>query len=356
MRIGRLILVTGTLAVALLAGCGDSKVTAPAGGEFDAAAAGEANATIAGLLGGSGMTSVAALGPRMPAGFGGAGAAAPAPVPGLAGLALRLLQSLPAAGGPISVQVIRPAVLGATYVYDPGTHRYIPDPARDGAPANGVRFILYAVDPGSHEPLVGQEIGYADLTDQGPPGLGVGLRFIAVASGRTFLDYAFTLTPAITGGVLGVSGFLADEQHRLEFTIGAVGQTIGASQAARVTFDLAVPSQRFRAIGSIDAVASGSVGTAHVEVAVTIGSNVIRLAGESSATAVQAGLTVNGRLFATITGDPLHPTVRGDGGRELTAAEIEALGGLVGVVYGAIEIFEHLLEPVAVLLGISISL
>ena len=82
----------------------------------------------------------------------------------------------------------------------------------------------------------------------------------------------------------------------------------------------------------------------------------IHFTGESNADAVNAGLSVNGRLFAAITGDPHHPTVRGDGGRELSPAEIQALGGLVGVVYGVIEMFEHLLEPVAGLLGISVSL
>ncbi len=346
------------VAAGLLAGCADSRISAPSGESFDVAAAGRANATMNALVSGAGMSGVAALGGRMPSELGASTSLPGSPEAagsGISALALRLLQSLPA-GGPLTVQMIRPAVLGHTYVYDPAAHRYVPDPARAGAPANGVRFILYAVDPGSHEPLAGQETGYADLTEQGAVGLGVGLRFRAVSAGRTFLDYAFTLTPTFTGGVLGVTGFLADEENRLDFTIGAVGQAIGASQAARVTFDLAVPSQRFHATGSIDAAASRGVGTARVEVAVAIGSDLIHLAGESSSAAVNAGLRVNGRLFATITGDPQHPTVRGDGGRELSPAEIQVLGGLVGVVYGAIEMFEHLLEPVAVLLGISISL
>ena len=93
-----------------------------------------------------------------------------------------------------------------------------------------------------------------------------------------------------------------------------------------------------------------------MELAVTIGSDLIGFTGESSASTVNARLSVNSRLFASITGDPQNPTVRGDGGRELSPAEVKVLGGLVGVVYGVIEMFEHLLEPVAVLLGISISL
>ncbi len=347
------------VAAALLAGCTESRISAPSGESFDVAAAGRANATMNVLVSGSGMSAVAALGGRMPAELGASGSVSGSSMAGASGipaLALRLLQSLPAAGGPLTVQVIRPAVLGHTYVYDPVAHRYVPDPARAGAPGNGVRFILYAVDPGTHEPRVDQETGYADLTDDGPEGLGLGLHFRAEASGKTFLDYAFTLTPTFTGGLLRVSGFLADDHNRLDFTIGAAGQAIGESQEAHVTFDLAVASQQFHATGSIDAATNGTAGTARVEVAVAIGSDVIHLTGESSAAAVNARLSVNGRLFATITGDPHHPTVRGDGGRELSPAEIQVLGGLVGVVYGAIEMFEHLLEPVAMLLGISISL
>ncbi len=347
------------IAAVVLAGCAESRISAPSGQRFDIAATGRANVTMNALVAGSGMSGVAALGGRMPAELGASGSLSGAVAAGASGipaLALRLLQSLPAAGGPLAVQVIRPAVLGHTYVYDPAAHRYVPDPERAGAPANGVRFILYAVDPGTHEPHAGQETGYADLTDGGAAGLGLGLHFRAVVSGRTFLDYAFTLAPTFTGGLLQVSGFLADDQNRLDFTIVAAGEAIGASRAVQVAFDLAIASQQFHATGSIDAAASGATGTARVEVAVAIGSDEIHLAGESSAAAVNAGISVNGRPFATITGDPHHPTVRGDGGQELTPAEIQVLGGLVGVVYGAIEMLERLLEPVAALLGISVSL
>lgn len=350
---------TLVVALGLLAGCAESRITAPQDDGFDLATAGQANATMNGLVTGSAMSGVAALGGRMPTELGPSGSAFPVPPsagPGIPALALRLLGALPAGGGPLTVPVIRPAVLGHTYIYDPVARRYVADLSRAGAPANGVRFILYAVDSGSHEPIVSQETGYADLTDLIAGALGVGLRFRAVSGGRTFLDYAFTLTPTFTGGVLGVSGFLADEQHRLDFTIGAVGRAIGESRSARVTFDLALPSRQYHATGSIEASDKGSAETARVEVDVAIGADVIHLGGESSRAAVNARLSVNGRLFATITGDPLHPTVRGDGGRELSAVEVQVLAGLVGMVYGTIELFEHLLEPVAVLLGISISL
>ncbi len=350
------LLIAGVL---LLAGCAQSRITAPEGQSLDLDAASRTNASMNALVSAPGMTGIAALGGRMPAELGAptvAPAFSAAGMSGIPALALRLLRSLPTAAAPEAVQVIRPSVLGHTYTYNTTTHRYEPNASRSGAPSNGVRFILYAVGPDSHEPIVSQEIGYADLTDQMVAGFAVSLRLRAVASGSTFLDYAFTLTPSLGGGSLEVTGFLADDHNRLDFTLGATGAGVGSTQAAHVTFDLAVASQHFHATGAIDATSGEGGGTAHVDVSITIGADGLRLLGQSNAAEVNASLSVNGRLFANITGDPHHPTVRGEGGRELTPAEIVALGGLVGMVYGVIETFQHLLEPVAALLGISILL
>src|SRR3712207_1381042 len=64
-----------------------------------------------------------------------------------------------------SLMAVPPEVAGKTFEYDPVTGSYAAG-VRTGAPSNGVRFILYAVDPVSYmpvEPLT--ETGYVDLTD-----------------------------------------------------------------------------------------------------------------------------------------------------------------------------------------------
>ncbi|MEZ4457574.1 MAG: hypothetical protein R2882_13660 [Gemmatimonadales bacterium] len=48
------------------------------------------------------------------------------------------------------VPVIGGDVLGQTYVYNQASGIYVVDPARTGAPANGVRFILYQPDANDH--------------------------------------------------------------------------------------------------------------------------------------------------------------------------------------------------------------
>src|SRR5690606_23880081 len=64
----------------------------------------------------------------------------------------------------VMANAIPAGALGKTFTYDPESQQYTPS-AITGAPANGVRFQLYAVDPTDGmpvEPLV--EVGHVDLT------------------------------------------------------------------------------------------------------------------------------------------------------------------------------------------------
>jgi hypothetical protein len=131
------------------------------------------------------------------------------------------VQSLIAAGKPL-VQVADSFqnVLGRTFVFDPGTGQYVPDDARTGAPADGVRFILYTVHGSTYSedgysdlevrlPL--REVGFAEVAGvSGAPGaLGSGhagaaraatTSVRAVIDGTTSLEY--TTTGAITDGAM----------------------------------------------------------------------------------------------------------------------------------------------------------
>ncbi len=78
--------------------------------------------------------------------------------------------------------------LGRTYTYYPRFESYGPDPARTGAPADAIRFILYAVDPAAHQlrtPL--EEAGHVDLI-AGEADSAFTVR--AVVNGATAFEYA----------------------------------------------------------------------------------------------------------------------------------------------------------------------
>jgi hypothetical protein len=92
-------------------------------------------------------------------------------------------------GGIRADQLISDSSLGMTFVYDPAQNKYVADPLRTGAPANGIRLILYAATS-IGEPDVTQETGHADLIDNGAGVDGIDLRFEVVNEGQTFLDYS----------------------------------------------------------------------------------------------------------------------------------------------------------------------
>ena len=84
----------------------------------------------------------------------------------LAATALRA--ALLPSSGAIAASIFPPAVvLGTTYTWNATTFQYeANDPAVvPGAPSNGVRFILYALDLAG-QPIATQPIGYADLMDE----------------------------------------------------------------------------------------------------------------------------------------------------------------------------------------------
>src|SRR5437016_14597703 len=99
--------------------------------------------------------------------------AAPITTPRSAGQAYldapRRLQALRLAAGTlgsgISASVIPPQYLGQTFVWDDATHKYVVGP--DAGPSNGVRIILYALNPVTGavaEPS--SAVGFADLLDE----------------------------------------------------------------------------------------------------------------------------------------------------------------------------------------------
>lgn len=114
---------------------------------------------------------------------------------------------------------IPPEIAGTTYEYDVSTDHWVAG-VRTGAPANGVRFILYAVDDFDSviEPL--DEIGYADLYDLTDGATAAG-RIVVVANGTTWVDYRADLTGNEVTGELNLDGYLRfpSDQWVFEFSM-----------------------------------------------------------------------------------------------------------------------------------------
>jgi hypothetical protein len=78
----------------------------------------------------------------------------------------RLGQSVLSLGVSSPMALFPVDLVGKTFTFDPDSAKYLVDDTRTDAPTDGLRFVLYAVNPVTHMPLVPlQEVGNLDLHD-----------------------------------------------------------------------------------------------------------------------------------------------------------------------------------------------
>ena len=268
--------------------------------------------------------------------------------------ARRLIDATNANAAAPAGRVLPEAALGKTFVYDAVLERYVAAPGRSGAPGNGVRYILYAVNPITRVPIVATEIGHADLTDEGAPGsAGIALRLVVVSGGTTFLDYSVEIEGTESSGSLSVAGFVFDGKTRLRFRVEAHAATGSAESGFAVAFHFAVPERGLTVAGSVQAVDRGDTQGQAVQLTVHSGAAAIGYEILSDGRAIDARVTVNGRLFATVRGDPRNPEIRRTDGRPLSPEETRALHAMLQLAGSMLDTFWNLLRPVEAVLGLS---
>jgi len=270
--------------------------------------------------------------------------------------AVRKLSTAAVDAGSALIPVMRPSVLGKTFVWDPSVRKYVPDPARTGAPSNGVRFILYDVDP-NENPLAGQEIGHADLTDERrSSATSAGIRLEVVIGGITRLVYSFTLTGSLASAQFDVFGYMTDGSDRIDFSIKTSQQLFGRGGKATLEAKLVVAQEDFEVTAKLAGMAGEEDGDGEVDLTIRSKLDEIVVTAETAQGRLDASFTLNGQLFATATGDPENPVVRGDGGRELTDEESQALGAIVEMAHGIFKFVSDLLQPAGVLLLVALGI
>lgn len=262
--------------------------------------------------------------------------------------ARRLAELAPrAANGSFSASsaAIPSDIAGKTFEYSGGT--YVAT-ARTGAPANGVRFILYAVDPVTFspvEPLV--ETGYVQLTDLSTSS-SQGARVVVVSGTTTYLDYTVTVTATATSGRVTVAGYVTDGQNRANINLRS---TITSAAGLTLVYTLSVP-QRGVSI-SLTMTASGfdqESGAIDIDLSMSGPNGTVSMGGTFSETGGTLTVRVNGELFATIasTGE-----ITGADGQPLTDEDIAALQGLFDMTDQAFTAFDELIMPVGAFMAPS---
>lgn len=346
--------------LALAAGCsGDS--TAP-DAPFDPAGTSSDLSAIDQSFDSPALEAYAAASTQISAVVGGSAAAAVAAAPsavivkdGKSG-ALRYAASLARQYGTgglrpsLATAAIPAEYLGVTFVYDVNTDTYVASDLA-GAPAAGVRFLLYAVNPVTGqpvEPLV--EIGHVDLT-MTETASSTTARAVVVSAGVTYLDYTVSAVGGVNSLTATVSGFATNGDDRVDFDLGT---TVTGSEAAglaiAIDYLLTVPTRgAFRL--DIEAETTG------ILTETTVTTLDLRARGDHGTVAVLGSETngagtfqveVNGELFATITvtGDA-PPVLVGADGQPLSEAEQDALWAIWAVFAQGFDFFEDLMDPIS---------
>jgi hypothetical protein len=348
------------LASGLAACSGDP--AAPARSAFDAPQLNAGAAALSGGLAHSGWQSFRAVAPAVAA-----SAANHAPVaaqglvhaaqaPDRADLraavlrARATLESLLASRGRPGVQlvaVVPNELLGTTFVWDPTLQQYVADSGRTDAPANGVRHVLYPVNPFTAQPASVDEVGYVDLIDEGadlPNAAAV--RIVVTVDGANLLDYRLRIDAAPSQARLRVQGVLSAGSDQVEFEVeGEVRDGLGAA----FTYRLAVPAHQFRADARI--AATGTAVT--VQERIVVGSDAVGFTATHEADRVAGAVEVNGVPFATIEGPAGLPDFRRADGQPLSPAEAQALSAILHLTGRTIMFFADLLAPVGDLVHVG---
>ncbi len=287
------------------------------------------------------------------------------------GAASRMLPvELDRAPTPLSAQVVRnysmsasaaepvfpPELLGTTFEWNFLEGHYVPT-ERTGAPANGVRFILYAIDPITRvptDPLV--ETGHLDLTDEG----GVNntrLGIEAVSGSETLVDYFIDLTYQLLGQndiavQVTAQGYISDGVDQLDFVLTQGATLLGSTETIQMdlVYSLSLLGQNASVTvemsGEFDFAGDNPIETAAVELRVQNGTEFVdfemTLASDNSLTGV---IKYNGTPVVNIAGTEADPVFTSATGDPLTPEEVASLLDLFEMVGDVFDLVNDIFEP-----------
>lgn len=345
----------GTLLVATaiaLGGCGD----AAAPGDFDPVRANEAALEVLGPFDGNpAIEAMGLLTTAMPD-FGSAPAALAMPaMPAPDGLAIpenfRLLTKVAPFLSPTQPAVLFPAdLLGKTLVYNATTGKYEVAPDSTGAPANGIRIILYAVDPIFHQPVEPlTQVGRLELTDEGTPAADR-LGAIAVVNGITYLEYLASAVVTTTSLTFTAEGYLSDGTTRVDFSLS---HTWSQVDGFHLSYVIDVPS---RDVGlTVAANLDPQSETATFELTVHDGGSSVVMSVQATPTSLSGSVTHGGNVVVKISGTPENPVFTDGADNPLSAEQAGALAELFLGIGAVIDGFDDLLIPAYLVLQVSIG-
>jgi len=258
-----------------------------------------------------------------------------------------MVRSFVLSGG--SAAPIFPAnLLGKTFTWSEDLGRYAVS-EETGAPANGVRFVVYAMNPLTNMPAQPlNAVGYLDMTDESSAeSTRIGIE--AVSDGVTLIDYyidaSFTLTAEEYSVVLDAVGFLSDGVTQVDFDLNQTASMDVQTQslAMDVLYNVSVPSQDISVVMGLTG-EFGMEGPTNATTSFTVSDGVNFAVFSLTITDgenIEGSLRYNGQPVLNISGTFDEAVfTRADGG-ELTEEDLQALQDILDL---AGDVFEFAAE------------
>jgi len=247
--------------------------------------------------------------------------------------------------------LIPPEFRGRTYVYNPSTGQYYHDPDRGGAPANGVRFILYDVHTDTQD-IGATEIGYVDLMDESTEISRI-VRLVAVSADTEHVNYTVSQT-ILTGSVrFDILGFYGNpEVDRFGFDLSLLCELEETSSTVTLDYHFDVPGQNFVMDATVvlmhDALTQTSSST--LDIRFQQATRTLRMVGGCEGDLGSIEVYVDHQPFAYIAVTPDSITVTGADGQDLTeqyAAAVQAMFDTLEEIF--VGRWSDFIQPVAFL-------
>jgi hypothetical protein len=240
-----------------------------------------------------------------------------------------------------SMAEIPSEIAGKTFEYIDGS--YAPT-ERTGAPSNGVRFLIYAVNPITFEPVSPlQEIGHVEITDLSGSNTQAA-RVVVVSGETTYLDYTVSAAALTSSAQVAVTGYVTDGTTRANVNLRS---TFTEADGLTLLYTVDVP-QRDVSIDltmTVDGLDS-ETGGFEIDLSMTGPNGTVSMSGQFGQTGGTVTVRVNGDLFATIVSGGTGPTITGASGQPLNAEDTAALQTIFGLTAEAFISFDTLVLPV----------
>ncbi len=270
-------------------------------------------------------------------------------------MSAQVLRSYTLSGG--SAEPIFPSnLLGKTFEWSFDLGRYVIGEGTLG-PTNGVRFILYAIDPLTRlpaEPL--NEVGFLDLTDEGDASA-TRLGIYAVSGEDALVDYFIEASYALLGTedfsvTVVAEGYVSDGAEQLDFALDQTATFLGSSETIGldVSYWLSLASENVSVeldiTGQFDFSGDSPVDAATAGLTIRNGSDTVVFDMTVTADNVMTGvIAYNGVPAIFIGGTEADPVFERADGSPLTAEDVAALMELYDLLGDVFDIAERLFEP-----------